>query len=287
MDSEHRPVLSERELWSNLCTIIQDADKLPISKVAQSSIGLLTTERRPTWAALRQAMIDDPNSSNKECLKAIDSALFIVCLDGSSPRTADAICATMLCGTYELGRRGVQVGTCLNRWYDKLQIIVCADGQAGVNFEHSAVDGHTVLRFVGDVYTELILRFAKSINSNSRTLFKALPSPWAKPTGKKNLPNSSDQADLPPEDITTTPKKLEWQLSNTLKASIRFAETRLSDLICQNEVLALEFEEYGKNFIISQNLSPDAVSIILHFFLFFSELVNCKARNLTESIFAC
>ncbi|EFP74595.1 hypothetical protein PGT21_028718 [Puccinia graminis f. sp. tritici] len=258
MDSEHRPVLSERELWSNLCTIIQDADKLPISKVAQSSIGLLTTERRPTWAGLRQEMIDDPNSSNKECLKAIDSALFIVCLDGSSPRTADAICATMLCGTYELGRRGVQVGTCLNRWYDKLQIIVCADGQAGVNFEHSAVDGHTVLRFVGDVYTELILRFAKSINSNSRTLFKALPSPWAKPAGMKNLPNSSDQADLPREDINKTPKKLEWQLSNALKASIRFAETRLSDLICQNEVLALEFEEYGKNFIISQNLSPDA-----------------------------
>ncbi|KAI9604534.1 hypothetical protein KEM48_000651 [Puccinia striiformis f. sp. tritici PST-130] len=35
------------------------------------------------------------------------------------------------------------------------------------------------------------------------------------------------------EVINTIPKKLEWQLSNTLKASIRFAETRLSDSICQ------------------------------------------------------
>ncbi|OAV88309.1 hypothetical protein PTTG_05269 [Puccinia triticina 1-1 BBBD Race 1] len=259
MDSEHRPVLSERELWNNLYSIIQDADKLPISKVAQSSIGLLTTERRPTWATLRQELIDDPHSPNKDCLHLIDSALFIVCLDGSSPRTADAICATMLCGTYELGRRGVQVGTCLNRWYDKLQIIVCADGQAGVNFEHSAVDGATVLRFVGDIYTELILRFAKSINKNSLTLFKNQPSPWAQHASSKNLPNLPDHAaDMPEEEINTSPQKLEWQLSNTLKASIRFAETRLSDLICQNEVLALEFEEYGKNFIISQNLSPDA-----------------------------
>lgn len=48
----------------------------------------------------------------------------------------------MLCGTYEL-ERGVQVGTCTNRWYEKLQIIVAANGTAGINFEHSGVDGHT------------------------------------------------------------------------------------------------------------------------------------------------
>lgn len=29
----------------------------------------------------------------------------------------------------------------------------------------------------------------------------------------------------------------------------RYAETRLSDLICQNEVVALDFEAYGKNAI--------------------------------------
>lgn len=258
MDSAHRPILSERELLSNIRAIIEDADRLPINNVAQSSIGLLTTERRPTWAALRQELLDDPNTPNNESLNLVDSALFIVCLDASSPRTADAICETMLCGTYELSRRGVQIGTCLNRWYDKLQIIVCADGQAGVNFEHSAVDGHTVLRFVADVYTELILRFAKSINANSRTLFQALPSPWAQRNGGKKSSNPFDQSDSIPEVLNTTPKKLEWQLSNTLKAAIRFAETRLSDLICQNEVIALEFEEYGKNFITSQNLSPDA-----------------------------
>ncbi|CAN0431798.1 unnamed protein product, partial [Ectocarpus sp. 8 AP-2014] len=39
------------------------------------------------------------------------------------------------------------VGTCTNRWYDKLQLIVFENGAAGVNFEHTWVDGHTVLRF--------------------------------------------------------------------------------------------------------------------------------------------
>jgi carnitine O-acetyltransferase len=63
----------------------------------------------------------------------------------------------------------VQVGTCTHRWYDKvshrsrsllvsdpfcfffqfkLRIIVCTDDAAGINFEHTGVDGHTVLRYI-------------------------------------------------------------------------------------------------------------------------------------------
>lgn len=99
------------------------------------------------------------------CLDVLDKALFVVCLDDANPETASEQCSNMLCGTYKLDK-GVQVGTCTNRYYDKvsayslqsetqadffasqLQIIVAANGAAGVNFEHSGVDGHTVLRFV-------------------------------------------------------------------------------------------------------------------------------------------
>ncbi len=45
--------------------------------------------------------------------------------------------------------------------HKQLQIIVCSNGEAGVNFEHTGVDGHTVLRYAADVYTELVLLFAK------------------------------------------------------------------------------------------------------------------------------
>ena len=74
----------------------------------------------------------------------VDTALFILCLDYTEPKTASDLCMNMLCGTSEV-EKGVQVGTCTNRWYDKLQIIVCNNGSAGINFEHTGVDGHTVL----------------------------------------------------------------------------------------------------------------------------------------------
>lgn len=50
------------------------------------------------------------------------------------------------------------VDICLD---EQLQIIVCSNGEAGVNFEHTGVDGHTVLRYAADIYTELVLLFAK------------------------------------------------------------------------------------------------------------------------------
>jgi carnitine O-acetyltransferase len=71
--------------------------------------------------------------------------------------------------------------------------------------------------------------------------------------------SSSLEPPTPPLDrIDTTPKKLEWKLIPEIRAGVRFAETRISDLICQNDCQALEFKGYGKNFITSHGFSPDA-----------------------------
>lgn len=251
LDSKNRPALTERALLANLTAILNDAARTPPNQVAQQALGVLSTERRSTWAAIRQDLMN--HEGNSLCLDMIDKALFVVCLDDTSPATASEMCNNMLCGTYKL-EKGVQVGTCTNRWYDKLQIIVAANGAAGVCFEHSAVDGHTVLRYVADVYTELILRFARSIKSGAGTLFKARLSPWATGgPGKKTAVEGEE-----PEVVDTEPKKLEWSMSHELKMAVRYAETRLSDLICQNEVVALDFEAYGKNAITQHGFSPDA-----------------------------
>ncbi|TNY21438.1 Choline/Carnitine o-acyltransferase-domain-containing protein [Rhodotorula diobovata] len=255
LDSKHRPALTERALLSNLTAITADAARTPPNQVAQSALGVLSTERRATWAACRAGLMK--NEGNAMCLDVIDKALFVVALDDTSPESATEMCNNMLCGTYKL-EKGVQVGTCTNRWYDKLQIIVAANGAAGVNFEHSGVDGHTVLRYVADVYTELILRFARSINPAATGLFKAKLSPWAKGgPGKKAAPKE-DAKPEEPEEIDVAPKKLEWIMTPELKMAVRFAETRLSDLICQNEAVALEFDVYGKNAITQHGFSPDA-----------------------------
>jgi carnitine O-acetyltransferase len=245
LDEASDIIMTEKDFAVNLQAIIDDASEVPIQDAAKGALGILSTENRKIWSGLRDLLQRDEGSNNADCLHIIDSALFVLCLDYTEPATPSDLCMNMLCGTSRV-ERGVQVGTCMNRWYDKLQIIVCKNGSAGINFEHTGVDGHTVLRFASDVYTDTILRFAKSINGQA-------PSLWAS--------TSPDPAKRDPEsfgDVHTTPHKLEWELVPELVTSLRFAETRLADLIGQNEFATLEFMGYGKNFITSMGFSPDA-----------------------------
>jgi carnitine O-acetyltransferase len=247
-------LLTERAMLGNLEAIVQDADKTDPNLVAETAVGILSTEKRKTWAHCREIL--KTSDYNSKCLEIIDTALFVVCMDDTEPVDAAQLSNNMLCGTYSL-QNGIQRGTCTNRWYDKLQIIVCANGAAGINFEHTGVDGHTVLRYVADVYTELIMRFAKSIHSATKSLFHATTSPHAKGAGKK--PGQADDVEMARNVARdTAPKKLEWSLNEELRDAIKFGETRLSDLICQNECQVLEFSQFGKNFITRHKFSPDA-----------------------------
>ncbi|KAK9351218.1 hypothetical protein V1523DRAFT_417399 [Lipomyces doorenjongii] len=269
LDENSDLIMTEKDLAQNFETIINDAQKTPVTEAAKGAVGILTAENRRIWASLRDLLSQDvdsersttsddengtigksngglkPRNNNYECLQIIDSALFILCLDYSAPQTASELAMNMLCGTNVI-EKGVQVGTCTNRWYDKLQIIVTKNGSAGINFEHTGVDGHTILRFVSDIYTDTILRFAKSINGHA-------PSLWAS--------ESPDPAQRDPSsfgDVTTTPHKLEWTMIPELSLALRFAETRLADLIHQNEFEVLEFSHYGMVYIKNMGFSPDA-----------------------------
>ncbi|KAI3613887.1 hypothetical protein CBS9595_004064 [Malassezia furfur] len=253
LDQEHRSLLTESELVTTLRGIVRDADGAGTEYPGQEPIGVLSTEKRRTWYELRAQLEEEPD--NRRNLSMVDSALFVLCLDDDAPTDVTDLTNNMLCGSYRL-RDGQQVGTCLNRWYDKLQIIVCKNGAAGVNFEHSSADGHTVLRFVGDIYTELILRFARSINPNTKSLFQAKISPFARSEARKHKRASSDV--LSDVQARTTPRRLEWTLTPRLVRSVQHAEMRLSDLICQNECFVLEFKGYGKRFITNHGFSPDA-----------------------------
>ncbi|KAI1388300.1 choline/Carnitine O-acyltransferase [Hypoxylon trugodes] len=245
LDDNSDLIMSEKDISINLQTIIDDAAQTPIQEAAKGALGILSTENRKTWSGLRDVLTKEEGSNNADCLGIVDSALFMLCLDYTGPTTAAALCQNMLCGTNDVVK-GVQIGTCINRWYDKLQIIVCKNGSAGINFEHTGVDGHTVLRFASDVYTDTILRFARTINGQAPSLWKT-----ASPDPSKRDPESFG-------DVTTLPHKLEWDISPELNIAIRFAETRLADLISQNEFECLDFSGYGKNFITSAGFSPDA-----------------------------
>lgn len=245
LDANSDIIVSEAFLAENFKAIIDDASSISASDAAKQAVGVLTSESRSVWAGLRQVINDEKKPNNRECLEIIDSALFIVCLDDSEPVGKAAVSENMLCGSYELAT-GVQSGTCTNRWYDKLQLIVCKNGSAGINFEHTGVDGHTVLRFVSDIYTDTIMRFAKTINPAAPNLW-----PSMSPDPSKRDPDSFG-------DVDSTPHKLEWDVTPDLATAIRFAETRLSDLIQQNELAVLEFAGYGSNFMKAAGFSPDA-----------------------------
>ncbi|KAL6453199.1 YAT1 putative mitochondrial carnitine O-acetyltransferase [Candida maltosa Xu316] len=239
LDSENNLILSEAELNVNFQSIIHDSIHTPSEDIAKSSFGVLTTENRRIWANIRKHLMKD-NPTNHEVLSLIDSALFVLCFDDIVINDLSELSTNMLCGLSILDN-GIQVGTCTNRWYDKLQIIVTKNAKAGINFEHTGVDGHTVLRFVSDIYTDSILSFAHSINNNA-------PSLW----------DATSTTKLEDEDLITVPRKLEWELTPDLSLALRFGETRLSDLINQNEFRHLEFRDYGSTQIKKMKYSPDA-----------------------------
>lgn len=241
LDHDNNLIMSEQDLIINFSSIIHDSMKTPIDEIAKSSFGVLTTENRRVWSKIRHSPTILDNSNNNEILSIIDSALFVICLDDIVLNDLSELSQNMLCGLSIL-ERGVQVGTCTNRWYDKLQIIVTQNGKAGINFEHTGVDGHTVLRFVSDIYTDSILSFAQTINSNA-------PSMWGPEKLSTNFESSS---------LVTIPRKLEWDLTPDLSLALRFGETRLSDLINQNEFKHLEFKNYGSSTIKKMKYSPDA-----------------------------
>lgn len=243
LDSQNNIILSESELNVNFSSIIHDSLSTANTDVAKSSFGVLTTENRKLWANVRNNLIAT-NKVNKEVLSIIDSALFIVCLDDIELEDLSELAQNMLGGLSILDK-GIQVGTCTNRWFDKLQIIITKNGKAGINFEHTGVDGHTVLRYVSDIYTDSILSFAQTINKNA-------PSLW------KDATYNQTQTSFANEHLITIPRKLEWDLTPDLSLALRFGETRLSDLLNQNEIKHLEFRLYGSSQIKSMRFSPDA-----------------------------
>ena len=102
---------------------------------AESALGILTTLKRTKWSMLRKQIISS-SPENKSSLDVIDQALFVLALDDFIPNDIHDAAANMLHGSYKLSKESdylesVQKGTSLNRWYDKLQLIVCKDGSAG------------------------------------------------------------------------------------------------------------------------------------------------------------
>eukprot|EP00940_MAST-03C_sp_MAST-3C-sp2_P002444 g2444.t1 len=268
MDAEGNIVVDEASLRAVLEAILQEAaesDSGDRTRTASCAVGVFTTNERRMWAKHRAELVR-ASKINETSLQMIDSAMFVVCLDDSRPSTVEAMAATALHGSYLLSQDGTtQIGTCTNRWFDKLQMIVCGNGRAAINFEHTAVDGHTVLRFASDVFADTILRFAQSITKTThgadylRSVLDPLPKDVVDDDGKEGQVSKLSKRRvkrIDPSSIET--RKLEWELTPSLRRHLFYAEVKLSDAIRQNETRVLEFKTFGKAFIVRHRMSPDA-----------------------------
>jgi len=107
-----------------------------VDAVPHPSVGHLTTKARAAWAESRRALLDC-HPGNAKTLDTVEIALFCLCLEETVPKNALAACDELLHG--DSG----------NRWFDKaLSLIVFRDGTAGVNVEHSRLDGITLVNLV-------------------------------------------------------------------------------------------------------------------------------------------
>lgn len=233
---------SKHELSAIIKQIIHDSE----TRKSNVHIGTFTSELKSTWKMARLSL----ENSNPDQMALIDSALFIVCLDHESFNINDDDneenninnkIQLVTHGTSRIDKNGLQFGTCVNRYYDKLNIVVTKNATAACIYPASIIDGTSVLRFIGDIYTDSVLRLARMINGKNYTLWNEI-----------NTVPINDQI------IKPTFKYIQFNLTNEISNGLHLAESRLADIINQHEYVSKKIK-MGKNYIKNKmNLPTDS-----------------------------
>ena len=242
MEEGTNRILDAEELSKALKSILGDARNVPVENASSKTVGLLTTENQKTWSRCRTRLVHE-GLRNGRNFALVDSSLFVLCLDDNSPEGPEEVCRNMICGTNDT-EKGVQVGTCLNRWYDKLAIIVCRNGAAGMNFEHTCTDGSVDIGMACEIYKGSIKQTGKSANAEDAHL----------QNGIVPLTNGNNKVSISP----TKARKLDWDVPVEITTALQTANDRLVQRIKQHQLSTLDFHHYGSTFIKSSRFSPDA-----------------------------
>jgi carnitine O-palmitoyltransferase 1, liver isoform len=195
-----------------------DDDDDDSENVIYPPIGVLTSDERSTWARARSALID-ASKVNRASLDAIESSLFVVCMDDGPPVAHDL----------EAQARAMFHGDGRNRWFDKsCQLITSSDAVACVNSEHSWADAPVVAYFCEFI----AVHEQRSADS------------------ELNRPRQSVEA-------PRQPRRLRWHLKAPLRAAIAASERRIDAAIAEVDLRVLRFKFFGKGFVKTARMSPD------------------------------
>ncbi|KXS10143.1 hypothetical protein M427DRAFT_62879 [Gonapodya prolifera JEL478] len=210
--------LTTHEVAHQLTRIMEETDEL-LSEDPDAflPIGILTSDDRDNWTA-NHAVLVSSHPSHGEHLKAIESSVFMICLDDDTPVTNDEVARLMWHGRGD------------NRWFDKTcQFIVAANGKAGFLGEHSMMDA-TPTGTLGEFVCETIAKNGLDFKS---------PPPAVKP-------------------VLPEPTLLKFQRSASLDHLISDASVTFHTLTNRHGLATLRYLRYGKDTVKKFKVSPDA-----------------------------
>ncbi|CAN0248656.1 unnamed protein product, partial [Discosporangium mesarthrocarpum] len=207
--------LSYQDIQSQLHAVVSATGGGGKGRGAQECpVGALTALGRDEWADARDQLLLDGNGP---LLERAQSAALVVCLDDEAPMDRAGVA------------RGLWHGNGRNRFFDKsVQLVVFANGKAGMLNEHSLMDGGPVLRLA-----DFMLKKTMRLEPSPETLADAPTSP------------------------VTPPLQLYLGLSPASRRAIANAEASFDKLVNEHDVEVLMFPGYGSSTIKKFKMSPD------------------------------
>ncbi len=184
------------------------------------AIAALTAGNRTEWADARESFFSF--GVNRLSLELVESAILVLSLDTESP------------STWTDQGRLVLHGDGANRWFDKsLNVVVFANGRAGVNGEHSWADA-LVIAHLWEV--------------------ACLCGEWRKGVYDANgrAPRETGAT------MTEAPQRLAWDLDAPAISRIDASLVSARQLIADLQLCVTEFSVFGKGVMKKCSIAPDA-----------------------------
>ncbi|XP_059483056.1 carnitine O-acetyltransferase-like isoform X2 [Neocloeon triangulifer] len=203
--------------------LAQLKDCVSNSKETAPPVGILTSEHRDNWAKAHEIL--SQSAKNKAVFDAIETCLFLVCIDGPPSPAERAAPNKFTSAALKMTHGGGSLGNSGNRWFDKtIQFVFGPDGEVGLTYEHSPAEGQPIA-----VMMDHIVNYCAQQPRPQQPAIK-----FAKPL------------------------KLQFEVKSEVSGLIEQAKTNLDKLVDDLEMYSFAYTGYGKEYIKSQKLSPDS-----------------------------
>jgi len=192
-------------------------------------LGYLTSDDRDKCADAREELLRLGGKSVEEALRVLESGALLICLDENESPVSKRQ------GSEIFWTGGLTSGH--NRWFDKsIQIICTENGKAGMNGEHSMMDGMPVVGFCDFItkksYAEVSAESAERFSSTT----------------------AYESADENVKDIFA---RCASDLAG-VSSHVSGCKAKFDELVSSHEMDVQSFQGYGSSSIKKMGYSPDA-----------------------------